>query len=214
MIRASWLVTSCALSARPSTRTSPLTPRACQLSRKAIESSDDYLHLFFASVERQASEGDGEPSFYEAHWSASAGLEDHQISYTSSDALIDDYFATHPESLPASLTVRELERLAESASLPERQALALMADSLSADTQVSLRDMVAVNHDTQRRLEGHRESSSSERNAIANLPYKLMLSQLARRLVYQSLNIEDSAFSDVTDCEAQTPTGFLASGGN
>ena len=36
----------------------------------------------------------------EAHWYASTRVEDHQLSYTSVDALVDAYFAGAPNELP------------------------------------------------------------------------------------------------------------------
>src|SRR5213075_3119783 len=66
----------------------------CQLSPAALETSDDYLRLFFRAATGAAatagatptsarSRAAPAPTLYDAHWYASTRLEDHQLSYTT-----------------------------------------------------------------------------------------------------------------------------------
>src|SRR5262249_18014157 len=83
----------------------------CQLSPDALEASDDYLRHFFraATGGGNAAKRSRQPvTLHDAHWQASLQIEDHQLSYTTSDALIDEYFAAHPDALPPSLAAAEI----------------------------------------------------------------------------------------------------------
>ena len=77
----------------------------CQLSPAALETSDDYLRYFFraATAAGDTAKRSRQPAtLYDAHWYAATRLENHQLSYTTTDALIDDYFASHADALPAA----------------------------------------------------------------------------------------------------------------
>jgi hypothetical protein len=172
----------------------------CQLSESAIEHSDDYLHLFFDRIRQRGMRTQLE----DAHWYASTRLEDHQISYTTVDALADSYFHATPQRLPPSMTVQEIRRLKSSATPVEAAALQALTRDLSPDLDVSLTDVVERNHAAQEQLEDARELSSKRRNAIIHLPYKLMLPTLARRLIFRAANLQDSGLQRAERCEAQT----------
>jgi hypothetical protein len=185
----------------------------CQLSQSAIEQSDDYLKLFFKSYgAKESSEadrsGDGKVSFSEAHWYASARVEDHQLSYTTVDGLADAYFDAFPSKLPGVVSLSQIVELASHATAEEGAALERMTAGLNPALRVSLDDAVARNHAALSKLERAGELSSAERNAIISLPYKLMLPMLARRLLYKSLEGKKLAVKRVAACEAQTLSGF------
>jgi hypothetical protein len=181
----------------------------CQLSPGAIAASDDYLRLLFRSASASAS---GErsrgrpapPSLYEAHWYASTRLEDHQISYTTTDALIDAYFDEHPEAVPTGVTVAQIQAAAQAGPRVEAEAAAALTQGLAPDLVIPLTGYVDANHEADTKLVDARELPSSERNAIVALPYKLMLPMLARRIAYARLNIASSEFARAASCEQRS----------
>jgi hypothetical protein len=192
----------------------------CQLSPAALDASDDYLRHFF-----RAAAGATEPpanarrarrppatTLYDAHWYASARLESHEISYTTTDALIDDYFASHADALPPSLTVAEILAAARALSRSEADAAAALTAGLAPDLAIPLTGYVDANHAADAKLADARELSSAERNAIVALPYKLMLPLLARRAVYAALRVNDAAFATAAACEKQTLRDFFDAG--
>ncbi|HET6628620.1 MAG TPA: hypothetical protein VFG91_02475, partial [Woeseiaceae bacterium] len=140
----------------------------CQLSPEALRTSDDYLRYFFRAAtgvpERPPASLDA------AHWYASTRLEDHQISYTTSDALIDEYFAQHPDNLPAELTVGEIREAGRGLPPAEAQALAALTANLPGTLPIPLTGYVALNHAAQDKLADARELSSAERNRITAMP--------------------------------------------
>jgi hypothetical protein len=185
----------------------------CQLSPAALETSDDYLKYFF----RAAAGRESEPrkrrappaTLYDAHWYASTRLEDHELSYTTTDALIDDYFAAHPDQLPESMTVAEIRRAAPTLARPEAEAAAALTAGLAPETQVPLEGYVEANHAADAKLADARELSSEERNRIIALPYKLMLPMLARRIAYSGLHVQDPDYALAASCERQSLRQFF-----
>jgi hypothetical protein len=183
----------------------------CQLTQQAIEHSDDYLRLFFKGLTGAAArdadvDGDGKVSLSEAHWYASTRIEDHQISYTSGDALADAYFTAHPTRLPKTLTISEIRALGAGGSPEKRAALQRLTDGKDPRLVVSLDDLVAQNHTAFDKLKSSTELTSRQRNAILALPYKLMLPMLVRRLIYES--VADASLKPIAACEAQGLADF------
>jgi hypothetical protein len=179
-----------------------VTATGCQLSQDAIDQSDDYLKLFFEALgesTRRANVG-----LDEAHWYASTRIEDHQISYTTVDALADAYFAESPEKLPATMSVAAIRKLRSAGTTPEGAALDKLTAGLSDSVVVGLDDLIARNYEAEKKLEKAREISSRSRNEISHLPYKLMLPMLTRRLIYRSANASDPELARTTKCEAQS----------
>jgi hypothetical protein len=187
----------------------------CQLSPAALETSDDYLRHFFKAATAGALTADARkrgalpPTLYDAHWYAAARLEDEAISYTTSDALIDDYFAAHPDKLPESLTVASIRSAAPTVGRTEADAATALTAGLSPDTPISLTGYVDLNHGADAKLADARELSSAERNTIVALPYKLVLPVLARRIAYAALRVQDPAFVAASACEKQPLSQFL-----
>ncbi len=107
----------------------------CQLSPAALETSDDYLRFFFSAATPRTTAARGRsapaPTLYDAHWYASTRLEDHQLSYTTTDALIDDYFAANPDKLPAALTVAQILEAARTAPRAEAEAATTLTAGLA-----------------------------------------------------------------------------------
>jgi len=180
----------------------------CQLSPAALETSDDYLRYFFraaAGAETNARKRGAQPAtLYDAHWYASTRLEDQSLSYTTTDALIDDYFAAHADKLPASMTVTELRRAAPALARSEADALAALTVGLAAETPIPLSGYIDANHAADAKLADARELPSAERDKIVALPYKLMLPMLARRIAYAGLHLQDPDYALAATCERQS----------
>jgi hypothetical protein len=190
----------------------------CQLSPEAIAASDDYLRHFFGAASGSAASGrsaqrsrssGAAATLYDAHWQAAARLEDHQIAYTTTDALIDDYFAANPLRLPASLTVAEIRSAARTMTRAEADAITALTQSLTPETAIPLAGYIEANHAAEQKLADATESSSAERNRIAALPYKLMLPLIARRIAYTALQVNDSEYAVAASCERQSLRDFL-----
>jgi hypothetical protein len=187
----------------------------CQLSQDALVTSDDYLRLFFREAAGSAApapkRGRAAPAttLNDAHWRASAQLEDHQLSYTTTDALIDAYFASHADDLPAELTVAEIRALVRLLGPAEVAAFEALAAGLAPEASVALTGYVDANHAAQAKLVNARELSSADRNRIVALPYKLMVPMLARRAVYAGLRANDPAFTAAAACERQSLQSFF-----
>jgi len=187
----------------------------CQLSPAALETSDDYLRYFFRAAAGTGTQADARKrgpqtaTLYDAHWYASARLEDQALSYTTTDALIDDYFAAHADKLPQSLTVAELRRAAPTLARSEADALAALTAGLAPETPIPLSGYVDANHAADAKLADARERSSAERDEIVSLPYKLMLPMLARRIAYAGLHVQDPEYALAAACERQSLQQFL-----
>jgi hypothetical protein len=173
----------------------------CQADAAEVAQSRDYLKMFFASVTpeeqgRADADGDGAISFEEAHWFASVHGDTRNITYTTLDALADEWFAAHPETLPRSLTVAELQQLAAGAPPAEREAVRRMTDGLTAANDVPLQDLAA-------------QAGAWSRLQAGIRP---MLAQLARRMLYvQRHSATDGAqVAAVRACEARPIAAFLA----
>ncbi|HEX5048319.1 MAG TPA: hypothetical protein VFX89_14470, partial [Gammaproteobacteria bacterium] len=177
-----------------------VTASGCQLSPAALEKSDDYLRHFFGALSGAATAPAAgrkrapaaAVSLYDAHWYASTRLEDHQLSYTTTDALIDDYFAAHPDQLPPAMTVVEIQFAARNLTGAEAKAVAELTAGLLPETAIPLTGHVEANHEATAKLADARELSSEERNRIVALPYKLELVMLARRIAYEALAADDA----------------------
>lgn len=179
----------------------------CQTSLSAIEASDDYLKFFFSDDKQRDLNNDEKVTFNEAHWYASSRLEHHNISYTDTDAIIDDYFLKHPESLGQGISLQKLKGLKGLLSPQEQYALNNMADGLSGETKIDLTDHVAQHKSAIKALEGKTELSSVKRNKVTALNYPLNLVILARRALYKELNM--SLSNDLSNCENRDILDFV-----
>jgi hypothetical protein len=196
-----------------------VTTAGCQLSPAALDASDDYLRHFFTAATGGASpsaEGSRRrgatrvlPSLAEAHWYASLRVEDHQISYTTTDALIDEYFAAHPEDLPQEMSVEQIRTAAAFMTPADAKAVEALTLGLAPEYPIPLTGHVEASKAAAEKLAGAAELSSAERNAIADLPYKLMLPALARRAAYASLIVEDEEYAAAASCEARSLRSFF-----
>jgi hypothetical protein len=172
----------------------------CQADAGEVAQSRDYLKMFFASVtpderQRADADADGMISFEEAHWFASAHGDTRNVTYTTLDALADEWFARHPEDLPEGITVAELRQLARGAPPAERQAVQRMTDGLTPGNELSLRDL-ATQADAWSRLQAG---------------IRPMIAQLARRMLYvQRRGAGDADVAAVRACEARPIAQFLA----
>jgi hypothetical protein len=199
-----------------------VTASGCQLSPAALEQSDDYLRHFFgalsggpaapAAAGRKRGASTPAVTFNDAHWYASARLEDHQLSYTTTDALVDDYFAAHPNELPPTMTAAEIVQGARELGRAEADAAAALTAGLPPDTAIALTGYVEANHAAEEKLADARELSSAERNGIVALPYKLELALLARRVAYHARGVDDAQYTLAAGCERQTLQQFFGGG--
>jgi hypothetical protein len=184
-----------------------VTSTGCQLSDAAIGNSADYLRFFLQRVAE--AEPPGRATLSEAHWYASVRVEDHQITYSTSDAVVDAFFARHGQVLARAVPVEWLLAQAGTLPRPEADALRILTADLDPSEPIGLSGHVERNHDAERTLEGMREATSAERNARLALPYKLTLTQLARRVVYRSLDAQEPAFAAASACESQSIESLL-----
>lgn len=188
----------------------------CQRNPEAVARSDDYLRWYFRSLapahqSTADADEDGEISFREAHWFAATRLEHDQLPYTSLDALAERHFAGSDDRLPETVTVESLEQMAVNAPPPERAALARLADGLEPDREISLADPAGRKREAGKKLKDLGAARSAARNEAMDLPYRLALVQLARRLVYraQSDAADQVANARVDACESETFRRFL-----
>lgn len=188
----------------------------CQTSLSAIEASDDYLKFFFADNSSRLAQTELDPrdvnqdnqvTFNEAHWFASAQLEDHNLSYTDTDFFVDQYFAQHPAALPNALTLLQITELAKQLSTEEQAALKVMSTGLTPKTEIELKGYVKQHQAAIAALQGKTELSSAKRNALIDLAYPLNLVILARRALYSSLNT--SIDEQLQSCEHQPIEAFI-----
>lgn len=172
----------------------------CQADALQVAESRDYLKMFFASVTpeektRADADRDGHITFEEAHWFASAQGDIRNVTYTTIDALADEWFARHPQDLPARFTVRELQQLGAAATPAEQQAVRRMTDGLTPAVEFSLQDLAG--------------------QAIAwtklQAGVRPMIAQLARRLIYvQRHGTGNSEMAGARACEARPIAKFLS----
>lgn len=171
----------------------------CQADAAEVAQSKDYLHVFFASLsaaERAKADidRDGAISFDEAHWRASLIGDQRNVTYSSADAMAEDYFAAHPEQLPATIRVAELRELARGAPVVEAGAAARLTEGLAPDTVIMLTDIAGQASRWKGPGEGVRP----------------MLAQLSKRLLYTQRHAGDSAeLKRIEACGNQSIAGFL-----
>ncbi len=188
----------------------------CQRNPEAVARSEDYLRWYFRSLApelegRADANGDGEISFREAHWFAATRLEHDQLPYSTFDALAERHFLESDNGLPDTITVEALKQMGSGATAAERAALARLANNLAPGSEIRLQDPAAQKREAGERLKGLGGADSASRNEAMNLPYRLALVQLARRLIYRerSGDAEHAANARVDACESQTFTHFL-----
>lgn len=184
----------------------------CQKSAEALRGSDDYLRLYFRGLDDGSADldDDGEVSFSEAHWHAAVALEEHQIPYDSADALVDAYWEANARALPGDIRYGRLVELAQSHGTPEeRWAVGEFKRRVRPDTAITLTGALELNDVAMRRLEGMTESPSAERNAAMALAYPLVLSSLARRLVWRSKASGTPSSARLAQCGRRGILSFL-----
>ena len=172
----------------------------CQSNAAEVAASKDYLHVFFDGLSRTGqrhadADGDGKVSFEEAHWYATRLGDERNITYTTVDALADSWFEKHPEQLPATITVGELQKLAAGATAGERVTLQFLSAGLQGTHRIALHDLAEQAERWSANPEGPRP----------------MLGQLARRLLYtQREGAGTPALALVRACGNRAVSDFLA----
>ena len=168
----------------------------CQADAAVVAQSHDYLHSFFSSLTPAArkeadADGNGIISFAEAHWYASTESDARNITYTSIDALADTWFDAHPESLPHSITVREIQALG--APPPEARALRGLLAGFDGDLAVPLDDL----------------SGQTVRWKPGIMP-RALVGQLARRLLFlKNTGDQRTELARLLSCENRSVADFL-----
>ena len=156
--------------------------------------------MFFSSLtpalrEAADADGNGAISFAEAHWYASTQGDERNVTYTSIDALADDWFHAHADSAPRSLTVREVQALAAKASPAETLAARRLLAGFGDELALPLADLAG-------QATRWRPNSSQPR---------AMLGQLARRMLYlQSAAGSGPELARLKACENRSIAEFLA----
>lgn len=184
----------------------------CQKSPQALRGSDDYLGLYFGGInDGQADlDGDGVVSFSEAHWYAAVAAEDHQIPYDSTDVQVDAFWQAQAGTLPAAIGYARLRELARQVGRDEeRWAVEQLATRIDDDTRVTTTGMLAINAEALDTVAGMTEASSTQRNAAMALDYPLVLSALARRLLWRERGAPDARSSAVASCGDRSVKAFL-----
>src|SRR5690606_29671027 len=174
--------------------------QSCELAPAAQAESDVYLSHFFRVATGEAAEvGEAAgtraaatssrrrgaapaplPTLADAHWRTTLALDDHALTYTTTDALVDAYFAEHSLALPPTLTVAELRAAAPQLSRAEAEAIEALTAGLDPELEIELEGYV----------ERHRDAAAARRDAAdtasgtvgtrgddgaSGLPYKLSL---------------------------------------
>lgn len=188
----------------------------CQKSAEALRGSDDYLRLYFRGLQDGSADvdGNGSVSFSEAHWFAAVGLEEHRIPYDSIDAAVDAYWRAHPTELPETIEYRRLAKIARSVgTAEERWAVEHFSNRVAPATAISLNGALALNHAAMQQLQGMGEASSAQRNAAMAMQYPLVLSSLARRLLWR-MDVPETAASKTREaCGRRGIDEFVAGRG-
>jgi hypothetical protein len=171
----------------------------CQADAAEVAQSQDYLHVFFGSLTAAQrgeadADHDGNISFSEAHWQASIAGDQRNVTYSTVDALAEDYFAAHPDELPKTLRVNELRELARSAAVAEASAVQRLTADVNGDTQLALTDIAAQAMRWRGPGDGVRP----------------MVSQLAKRLLYTQRHAANSPeLQAARSCGDQSIAAFL-----
>ena len=199
---------------------------SCDLAPAALEESDDdYLSLFFraatgamggaqsaaTSRRRPAAAPATLPTLADAHWQAALELDDHALPYTTTDALVDEYFAGHPLALQETITVAELRAAAPQLSRAESDAIEALTAGLAPEVEIALEGHVELHHDA---LAARRDAANGESTAIGARnapPYRLALVLLARRVAYAAQDVANTAFADAAQCEQRSLVDLLGS---
>lgn len=184
----------------------------CQKTPEALRSSDDYLANYFTGVGSDEADldGDGSTTFIEAHWHASVALEDHQIPYDSIATFVDAFWQSGADKLPAEVTFARLLQLAEDHGSGEEQwAVRNFIGHVPTATLITTTDALAINYEALQKVADMTEASSVERNARMGLEYPLVLSSLARRLIWRSRGTPSGASTVVAQCADQRIAKFL-----
>jgi hypothetical protein len=170
----------------------------CQADAADVAQSRDYLHMYFSSLAPAArpaadADGNGEVSFAEAHWYASTEGDARNVTYTSIDALADDWFELHSAALPRSLKLREVQAL-PGASPAEARALRILLSGFDDGSALSLEDLAG---------------QAARWRPDSGVPRPLA-SQLARRLLYLNATGEERAeLARLQSCESRSVAEFL-----
>jgi hypothetical protein len=170
----------------------------CQADAALVAQSQDYLHMFFSSLTPAArkaadADGDGVISFAEAHWYASTVGDARNVTYTSIDALADNWFDTHPETLPPSLTVGEIKTLARVSPPAEAQALGALLAGFDASLVVPLVDL----------------AGQAARWRPGIMP-RALAGQLTRRLLFlKNSDNQGAELARLQSCENRSVAAFL-----
>jgi hypothetical protein len=175
-----------------------LVATGCQADAAEVAQSRDYLHVFFSSLtpeERKTADtdGDGSISFAEAHWHASLNGDTRNVTYTSIDALADAWFDAHTDTVPHTLTAKELLTLAAEAPPTEARALHALLDGQDPGQSIALDDLA---------LQAARWRPDSGRP-------RALAGQLARRLLFLKNGDRGAEVARLQSCENRSIATFL-----
>jgi hypothetical protein len=170
----------------------------CQADAVQVAQSRDYLHMFFAGLAPGArrlvdTDGNGTISFAEAHWYASTEGDVRNITYTSIDALADEWFETHADSAPRSIAVRDVLLLANVGTTAETHTLRNLLVGYDPALPILLDDLAT--------------QSTQWKPGAGPRP---LVAQMARRLLFvKNTKEERAALSQLQSCENRSVAAFL-----
>lgn len=170
----------------------------CQADALEVANSKDYLHMYFEAFtpsgkDKADADHDGAVSFEEAHWYATRFGDDRNLTYSTVDALAEDWIAAHPDVLPDEISLAELQQLAAKAGAGERETLATLTRGLVGSHRFPLKDL----------------AGQAARYSAAPTGPRPMIGQLARRLLYLSGAGSSPELAAVRSCGARSPASFL-----
>jgi hypothetical protein len=170
----------------------------CQTNAREVEESADYLRVYFeAFLPEKRSQTDlnhdGKVSFDEAHWHATRFGDERNITYSTVDALAEDWLQQHPEALPEEISLAELQPLAAAAGPGETETLKTLTRGLVGSHRFPVKDL----------------AKQAERYTALPSGPRPMIAQLARRVIYLSKAGADPALAATRACGARSPAEFL-----
>lgn len=170
----------------------------CQANAREVEESADYLRVYFEAFlpEKRAQTDlnhDGKVSFEEAHWHATRFGDDRNVTFSTVDAMAEEWLQQHPDALPEEISLAELMPLAAAAGPGETETLKTMTRGLVGSHRFPVKDV----------------ARQAERYTAAPSGPRPMIAQLARRVIYLSKAVADPALAATRACGARSPAEFL-----
>jgi hypothetical protein len=170
----------------------------CQADAAQVAESRDYLHMFFTSLTAAGrtmadADRDGVITFAEAHWYASTEGDPRNVTFTSVDALADEWFEAQPQGTPRTLSAGAILELAADAPPAEARALRSLLAGHPADVPISLDDLAG---------------QAARWNPGSGVP-RTLVAQLTRRQLFRKSGHNPADRTRLLSCENRSIAAFL-----